>query len=253
MYFFEFPEILEDIRDGDFFILIDEYNTGLLDIYDETGKIYPPNYLFHWYILFYPFLVIPTPINIYIWDVMRIICCYYVGKNISKIVENKKVIRIFFILNLFGFFFDTYNNNNNFLIMFLLFSSFLYLKRNQRWLAGIFFAIGSYKIHVLFLFLLLLLLTKEIKFKELIYFIIPLLIICLPYFILPNLLIQFLENTFAEKTVGILPKTGNVIIDFFISLYYVFWQLLQPAHLLYYSFFIMIIQIHYYKKNLEKE
>jgi hypothetical protein len=251
MDYFEFPALLEGIRDGDYAIKLWEYNTNFLDIYEQRGDIIP-SYLYHWYIFFYPFSLLPMSIGVYVWDILRVIICYYVGKNITKISNNKELVRNFYLLTIIGYFFDTYNNNNNFLILLLLFLSFINLKKNRRWLAGIFFALASYKITVI-LFLLLFLLIKEIKFTDLIYFIIPLLILCLPYVIFPELLFQFIDNILGPKQSQLVSKIGDPFIDLFITIGLILWPLLQPAHLMYYSLLIMIVQVHYYKKNLEKE
>jgi hypothetical protein len=247
MYFFEFPKILEDWTDGDYNLRIIEYSNGLLNIYDPIGAYLPANYLYHWYLFFYPFSLIDMSVSVYIWDILRIISCYYVGKNIIKITQNEKYILTFYVLTIIGYLFDADYGNNNFLVLLLLFFSVLNLQQNKKWFAGIFFALAAFKVTVL-LFLLLLLLIKEIKLKDLTYFIIPLFILCLPYLIFPDLLFQFLQNLFGSKPSVFISKTGNEFIDFFISIYLIIWPAVQPPHLTYYSFYILIL-VEYYEIN----
>jgi hypothetical protein len=252
MYFFEFPKILEDWTDGDYELRIIEYSNGLLNIYDPNGDYLPANYLYHWYVFFYPFSLIDMSVSVYIWDILRIISCYYVGKNITKITKNEKYILTFYVLTIIGYVFDADYGNNNFLVLLLLFLSVFNLQQNKKWLAGIFFALAAFKVTV-FLFLVLLLLIKEIKLKDLIYFIVPLFILCLPYLIFPDLLFQFLENLFGSKPSVFILKTGNELIDFFISIYLIIWPAVQPPHLTYYGFYVLVILRYIYEDKISTE
>ena len=73
---------------------------------------------------------------------------------------------------------DGWYNNCNFLIIFFLFMSYIYLDKNKMWISGIFFALSTIKINSV-LFLPVLLLVRKIKFKDLVYYLVPFFLLCL--------------------------------------------------------------------------
>ncbi len=250
-FFFYLTEDIEIHKDADYFLRLNELKDGLLNVYDPTGKRFAPIYLFHGFLIFYPFTFIPPIIGLFIWDALRIIAFLYVGKRVTEFTKNERILLIFYFLNLLGYFFDLYFNNSNFLILIFLFFSYKYLREGKMWLMGIFFALASYKFNVL-LYPFILLLIKEIKLKDLKYIIIPFGVILLPYALYPPFAIQLFENMFVlEDNVGqiIHINTGNMVLDFIFKIGMFSWQAFQLPHFVYYSLFILIILVRYHDKD----
>ncbi|KKM95313.1 hypothetical protein LCGC14_1189480 [marine sediment metagenome] len=225
LYFFEISPWIKETKDIDFKILIEGMDNGLINFYDEIpNQKWPPYYLYFWYFIFFPIYILPFKfyIGVYIWDILRLVLSVYVIKKANKEFENKKDLLIFYIFSTVGYSFDAYYNNVNFLIVFFLFNSYLFLQKDKMWLAGIFFTLATFKITAI-LFVPVLLLSKKIKWKELIYFLIPFVIICIPYLIFPNYFTQMFNNWMSsdEEVEGIL------IFDS------ILWKALQPSHLMF--------------------
>ncbi|MHA1343202.1 MAG: glycosyltransferase 87 family protein, partial [Promethearchaeota archaeon] len=180
-------------------------------------------------------------VGVYIWDILRILATIYVAKNIHKITENEKDQIFFFVLSGIGYFSDMYLNNINWLLMLFLFASYLALENEQKWIAGVLFALACIKINVL-IFPFILLLVHRIKFKDLVYFIIPLGILCIPYIIYPDYFFQMYYNwTYIET------ETTSKM-SFLMRLYLISWQAFQPAQLMYISIIALIFLL-----NIENE
>ena len=232
LYFFEISPWIQETKDIDFKILFEGMDNGLLHFYDPvTISDWPPYYLYFWYYLFFYVYIIPTEglIGVYVWDVLRILLTIIVIRESPKVFKNKKDLLIFYIFSLVGYTIDAYYNNVNFLIVFLLFYSFVYLEKDQKWVAGILFTLATFKITAI-IFLPVLLIVRKIKFKDLLYFLIPLLIICIPYIIFPDYFFQMVHNwTYSDAEIK-----GFLVIDSII------WKALQPSHLMFIALLLII-------------
>ncbi len=232
LYFFEISPWIKETKDIDFKILIEGMNNGLINFYDKiTISEWPPYYLYFWYFIFFPVYILPYNlyIGVYVWDVLRLILSIYVIREASKIFENKKNLIIFYIFGTVGYSIDAYYNNVNFLIVFFLFISYRYLEKDKKWLAGIFLTLAAFKITVIVL-IPILLIIKKIKWKDLIYFLIPILIICIPYLIFPDYFFQMINNwRYSDSEIK-----G---IFFFES---ILWKALQPSHLMFIGLLLII-------------
>ena len=216
---------IEETKDIDFKILLEGMDNGLVNFYDDvTISDWPPYYLYFWYFLFLPIKIIPTDglVGAYVWDVLRLVLTILIIRESPKMFKNKKDLHIFYILGIVGYFIDAYYNNVNFLIAFLLFYSLVYLKRDHKWIAGILFTLATFKITAI-IFIPVLLISRKIKVKDLIYFLIPFVIICVPYMIFPEYFLQMITNWGHSDT----EIQGILIIDSII------WKALQPSHLMF--------------------
>ncbi|MFW9999829.1 MAG: glycosyltransferase 87 family protein [Candidatus Hodarchaeota archaeon] len=223
LYFFEISEWIQQTKDIDFKILIAGMDNNLIDFYDPVPiSDWPPYYLYFWYFIFYLIYIIPfnTIIGVYIWDVLRLALTILVVKESPKIFKNKKDLLIFYLMCIVGYSIDAYYNNVNFLILFLLFYSYVFFERDRKWIAGILFTLATFKITAL-LFLPILLIIKKVKWKDLIYFLVPLFVICIPYLIFPDYFFQMLNN-WGHSDAEI---RGFLFIDS------ILWKALQPSHL----------------------
>ena len=232
LYFFEISSWIKETKDIDFKILIEGMKNGLIDFYDPiTISDWPPYYLYFWYFIFFFIFIIPTAglITVYVWDVLRLILIIFVIKDSPKVFKNKKNLLIFYGFSTIGYFIDAYYNNVNFLIVFLLFYSFIYLEKDQKWISGILFTLAAFKITSI-LFLPVLLIVRKIRFKDLIYYLIPLAIICIPYIIFPEYFFQMVTNWGHSDT----EIQGILIIDSII------WKALQPSHLMFIALLLII-------------
>ena len=238
---FDFPGALAGSRDVDFKILLQGLKSGLVNFYDpvvvpEGVPDWPPYYLYFWYFIFYPMGLIPFEVSVYIWDALRFITSSYIALKIFKIIKNRLNLLCFYLTLTIGFLIDGWYNNCNFLIIFFLLFSYTSLEKDNMWLSGIFFALSTIKINSL-LFIPVLLIVKKIKVKDLIYYILPFILLCLPYIIFPEYFLQMLNN-WTNTTPGI---QGLTFLDPII------WKAVQPSHLMFLGFmFIVIIE------NLEK-
>jgi hypothetical protein len=232
LYFFEISPWIQETKDIDFKILLEGMENGLIDFYDPiTISDWPPYYLYFWYYLFFYIWIIPTEglIGVYVWDTLRLILIILVVKESPKVFKNKKDLLIFYIFGTIGYSIDAYYNNVNFLIVFLLFYSFIYLEKNKKWIAGILFTLATFKITAI-LFLPVLLIARKIKLKDLIYYLIPFAIICIPYMIFPEYFFQMVRN-WGHSDAEI---QGILIIDS------VIWKALQPSHLMFIALLMII-------------
>ncbi len=241
----DLPLFLDGSRDVDFRILLLGLKNGLIDFYDpiivpEGVPDWPPYYLYFWYFIFYPMGFIPFEIGVYIWDILRLVLSSYIVLKGFKIIKNRTNLLWFYFTIAVGFLIDGWYNNCNFLIIFFLLISYTSLEKDKMWVSGIFFAISTIKINSV-LFILVLLLIKKIKFKDLIYYIIPFFVLCLPYIIFPDYLFQMLNN-WSNSTPGI---QGLTFLDPII------WKAVQPSHLMFLGFmFVMLFErLEHYEKG----
>lgn len=243
LYFFDVSPWIKETKDIDFKILLDGMNNGLANFYDDiqiTG--WPPYYLYFWYFLFFSIKIIPTDglIGVYVWDALRLVLTILVIKKSSKVFKNKKDLLIFYILGIVGYSIDAYYNNVNFLIAFLLFYSFVYLERDQKWIAGILFTLATFKITAI-VFIPVLLIARKIKLKDLVYFLLPFAIMFIPYMIFPEYFLQMITNWgYSDAEIQ-----GILIIDS------VIWKALQPSHLMFIGLLLIIFMENI--KNLERK
>ncbi len=240
LYFFDISEWIQKTKDIDFKILIEGMKNGLFNFYDDVAiSDWPPYYLYFWYFMFLPIFLIPNNIliGLYIWDILRLILTLVVVKQSPKVFKNKKDLLIFYILGVVGYSIDAYYNNVNFLIVILLFYSYISLEKEKKWIAGILFTLATFKITAI-LFLPVLLIIRKIRWKDLIYFLIPFFIICIPYIIFPDYFFQMVNNWFYsdEEVQGIL------IFDS------IMWKALQPSHLMFIGLLLII-----FLENITKE
>jgi len=222
------------LRDVDFKTLYDLEGNGLIEYYDYPSIAgFRALYLWFWYFLFYPIYLLPIGIGVFVWDVLRLISSIYIGKNIYKITENTYDIVIFFILSGLGYFADAYLNNTNWLLQILLFEAYIQLKNDKKWLSGVFFALSCYKITVI-IFPAILLIAKKIKFKQLIFYFIPLALLCIPYLIFPEYFWKMYYNwTYIE---GGQEYATNIFIEFYLAI----WQTFQTAQMMFMGLFLII-------------
>ena len=154
-----------------------------------------------------------------------------------KITENKKDLVAFFILSGVGYFADAYLNNTNWLLGLLLFISYIELEKDRKWIAGILFAIAMYKINII-AFPIILLIVKKIKFKDVVYYIVPFGILCIPYLIFPDYLMQLYHNwTFIEHGIG-----GEVSL--LMRIYLISWQAFQTGQLMFMSLMVLYFLVN---------
>jgi len=232
LYLFEISEWIQDTKDIDFNILIEGMNNGLIDFYDVIpGLDWPPYYLYFWYFIFYPIYIIPfnSIIGVYVWDILRLVLTILIIRESPKVFKNRKDLLIFYVLSIIGYSIDAYYNNVNFLISFFLFYSFVFLEKDKKWISGILFTLSTFKITAL-LFLPVLLIARKIKWKDLIYYLVPFLIICVPYIIFPNYFLQMFNN-WLHSDQGI---QGILIFDS------IMWKALQPSHLMFIGLLLII-------------
>lgn len=229
LYFNDSNYFIYSRRDYDFIILREGIHNGLINFYDPIeGSAWPPYYLYFWYFMFYPMYLLPIEIGLYLWDILRLISVVYVFFKAKELFENRTDLIIFYILSCIGYSVDAYFNNVNFLILFFLFNSYLALKKDKKWIAGILFTLATFKINA-FVFLPVLLIGKKIKFKDLIYYLVPFFIVFIPYIIFPDYFMQMVTNWghSDEAVEGILFES-------------MFWKALQPSHLMFIGLLLII-------------
>ena len=242
LYYFDILPWIKETKDIDFKILIEGMDNGLINFYDDVAiSKWPPYYLYFWYFLFFPVYIIPIDglIGVYVWDALRLILTILVVIKSARVFKQKKNLLIFYIFSIVGYSIDAYYNNVNFLIVFFLFYSFIYIGKDKMWIAGILFTLSTFKITAI-LFLPILLLSKKIKVRDLIYFIIPFVLICIPYIIFPDYLFQMTSNWLYSDT----EIQGLLIIES------IFWKALQPSHLM---FIALLVIIYLESINIEKK
>lgn len=232
---FDFPSILEGSRDIDFKILLLGLENGLINFYnpvENSIEIFdcPPYYLYFWYFIFFPMGLLPFEIGVYIWDLLRLLLTSYVILKAFKIIKNSINLKIFYFTILVGFIIDGWCNNCNFLIVFFLFMSYTLLESDRKWISGLFFVLSTIKINLI-LFIPVLLIAKKIKLKDLYYYIIPFVFLCLPYIIFPDYFFQMFTNWL----------NSSVEIQGFTFIDSILWKVLQPSHLMFVGFLFIII------------
>lgn len=242
---FDFPLLLDGSRDVDFKILLEGLKNGLVHFYDpilvpEGVPDWPPYYLYFWYFIFYPMGLIPFEVGVYIWDILRLIASSYIVLKGFKIIKNRTNLKCFYFTMAVGFFIDGWYNNCNFLIVFFLLFSFTSLEKDKKLISGIWFALSMIKINSI-LFIPVLLITKKIKVKDLIYYVLPIILLCLPYIIFPDYFLQMIDN-WTNTTPGI---QGLTFLDPII------WKAVQPSHLMFLGFMAITIfeSFEKYKKS----
>ncbi len=233
---FFFMDLLMRNRDLNFKTNYDLMHNGLFHYYKENPLLDEKAiYLYFWYFIFYPFYILPYEISLYLWDFLRLTSAIYVSLKIVKITSNKRELYFFFLFSAIGYFADMYLNNTNWLIQLLLIESYYQFQRKKKILSGILFSLTVFKV-TLIVFPLILLIIKKLKVKDLAYFITPLTLICIPYFIFPEYFISMVFNWF---------EVSNTSTEFsLINIFLKSWRLIQPAHLLYVSFTILIILLN---------
>jgi len=237
-YYIEFPDLIALSKDIDFELLILGQKNGLIDFYIPVDvpswmPEWPPYYLYFWYFIFLPMGWFPLPISLLIWNILSVGLVSFVGIRCYDRFENLKDFKIFLTIMAIGYLIDCWYGNSNFLILLFLYLSYDFLEKNKKWISGIFFTLATFKING-FLFLPVILLSKKIKFKDLIYYLIPFTIVCLPYVIFPDFFGQMLYN-WGHSDVGI---QGLTPLDS------IFWKALQPSHLMYIGFLYLVYFEH---------
>ena len=232
LYSFEISPWIKETKDIDFKILIEGMKNGLIDFYDDVAiSDWPPYYLYFWYFLFFPIYMIPLNvyIGVYVWDALRLILTILVIRESPKVFKNKRDLLIFYMFCVVGYSIDAYYNNVNFLIAFFLFYSYVYLEKDQKWIAGIFFTLATFKVTAI-LFLPLLFIVKKIKLKDLMYYLIPFAIVCIPYMIFPEYFFQMVTN-WGHSNAEI---KGILVFDS------ILWKALQPSHLMFIGLLLIL-------------
>ena len=259
-YVIEFPFFIKYSKDIDFWLLLEGFtNNGLINFYNAIPVPsyvpgWPPYYLYFWYFIFFPmgwsFIFFPMgsisftiafATIVTIWNILSGGIVIYVCLKCFKKFENPLDLRNFYGFLLIGFVIDMWYGNSNFLILLFLFLSYEFLEKDKKWLSGIFFTLATFKINAI-LFIPFLLLSKKIKIKELYYYIIPFLLISLPYIIFPDYLLQMLQN-WGHADPGIV---GLTVLD------PITWKALQPSHLLYLSFLYLFYMDHFKEGRRKK-
>ncbi len=236
---FEISEWMQATKDIDFYILIEGMDNGLIDFYNDILiSDWPPYYLYFWYFIFYPIYLIPPIIGVYVWDILRLVLVIFIIRESPKVFKNRKDLLIFYILSMVGYSIDGYYNNVNFLISFFLFYSFVFLEKDKKWISGILFTLSTFKITAI-LFLPVLLIIKKIKWKDLIYYLTPLIILCIPYIIFPDYLWQMVSNWL---------QPDETVQGLFGILDSVMWKALQPSHLMFIALLLII-----FLENIKRE
>ena len=226
-------------RDIDFVILRHWMVNGLYEMYIPPYEyLFGHFYLYHWYFMFYPFYILPLEISVYIWDVLRLVAVIYVAFNISKISKNKRELLLVLVFCAIGYAVDMFFNNTNWLILLLLFESYRQLQKERKIVSGLLFTIATYKIIVM-VFPFILLITKKIKIKDLIYYLAPFFVLFIPYFVNPPYFWQMYANWIVSDLEG-----SNIILQFLYAILKVF----EPAQLMFVSFGVFLLYV-----NIENE
>ncbi|MFX1273423.1 MAG: hypothetical protein ACFFBP_15450 [Promethearchaeota archaeon] len=223
-------------RDLNFKTLYTLMDNGIFDIYKEnplTGD--KMIYLYYWYFIFFPFYLIPLDISVYVWDVLRLFTTIYIVLNIEKITQNKEDMLFFFIFCSLGYFADMYLNNTNWLILLFLFFSYLQLKKERKLLSGFFFALAMFKT-IIVIFPVSLIVIRKIKLKNILYYILPFVIFCIPYMINFNYFTQLVSNW--------LNITGELTDSIIVNFILIIWRLIQMPHLLFICLIVLIIIVN---------
>ena len=235
-----------DGKDRDFKILLLWMENGFFEMYLPPGS--DPNffghfYLYHWYFIFFPFYIMPTWLSFYIWDMLRLFTTIYVAYRFYEITVDKKEGLLFLIFCAIGYAVDMHLNNSNWLILFLLALSYLQLEKDRKWLSGILFTIATFKIYVI-IFPFILFITKKIKIKDLIYYVVPFLILIIPYVVNPSFFFQMYSNW----TIPVHPEEISIL-----NYINVVMKLFEPAQLMFISFMIIIFELNFNQNIINSE
>ena len=101
-------------------------------------------------------------------------------------------------------------------------------------MSGILFTIATFKIIVIF-FPFVLLITKKIKIKDLIYYLAPFFVLFIPYLVNPPYFWQMYANWTVSDFEGV-----NIILQFLYAILKVF----EPAQLMFVSFGVFLIYVN---------
>ena len=229
-YFYQ-NSIIYDLRDSDYLMLYEFHLDGLSDYYKYPCFAgFYQFYLYYFYFISYPFFLLPPNIGVYIWDICRIIVTIYIARKVLEMNDNPADLLVFFIISSLGYQADFYVNNTNWIIYIFLYISYFYLNKEKKVISGIFFALAMFKINVIF-YIFVILLVRKIKLKELIYYIIPFALLCIPYFIFPDYLFQWLGNVLDLKENGAISIWSILLRLMF---------LVESAQYLFFSFLMLI-------------
>jgi len=229
IFYFTGENAFTVLRDYDYWIFFNESKLGLIDIHTpDIGTFY----LYYFYIMFYPFSLVPMEIGVYIWDVARLASTIYIFKKIDSVSEDQKNIIAFLILSTLGYFADAYLNNSNWIVLLLLFFSYLELEKDRKWISGILFSLSLFKLTP-FAFPIILLIVKKIKLKDIIYYLIPTVLICLPYIIFPEYFFNFVFNLTIVR--GIDPASVSAFVKFL----RIVIKAVQTAQVIFYGFMML--------------
>lgn len=225
---------LFDLVDADYMLRVDELSNGLFNLYGDlynTGSLC--HYLYYWYFYFFPFWILPPIVGVFLWDLLRLIMFLYIIEKIDNYIKDDMNYLLWIGITQTAFYFDQYLNNANFLIMFFLFVSYEMLLKEKKVAATIFFILGVIKINAL-IYLVVILVNKKINFRELIvYYVVPLLCVMLPYFIFPDYLYQWLSNL--GFFYSDLP-TEFSMYNLFRFIIIILWKMFQFAQFMFYGF-----------------
>lgn len=229
-------EILMQNRDLNFITNYNLMRNDIIHYYDYNPLLNGSAiYLYFWYFIFYPFSLVPLEISLYIWDLLRFIFTILIAFKFSKIIENRRELLFFFLFSGIGYLADMYLNNTNWLIQLFLYASYIQLNKGRKLLAGIFFSLATFKI-ILITIPFILIIIKKIRLRDLIYFFLPLILICIPYLVFPEYFLSMVSNWLRSVDT----TSGFPILDFFLLI----WRLIQPAHLMFISVLIVIIIVN---------
>lgn len=177
------------------------------------------------------------------WDMLRLFSTIYITYRFYEITKDKKECILFLIFCGIGYAVDMHYNNSNWLILFLLVFSYLQLEKDRKWLSGILFTIATFKIYVI-IFPFILLITKKIKIKEIIYYLLPFMILIIPYIINPNFFLQMYSNWTHPIGTEELPILNyiNVVMKLF-----------EPAQMMFVSFMVLVLELNLNRNYVRNE
>jgi len=231
-------------RDLNFKSLYNLMDNGIIFYYQEHPFTQDKAiYLYFWFFIFYPFYLMPMEVSMYIWDLLRLISTIFIIVKIRRITENERDILYFYFFLSIGYFADMYLNNTNWLIQIFLFESYSQLKKEDKRLSYILFALASFKITII-AFPIILLIIKKIKIKEMINFYIPIALISIPYIVFPNYLLQIISN-WSESGYS---SSSFILFDVFFKI----WPLIQMPHLMFISIIALIVLVNIKNEKLKK-
>ena len=111
---------------------------------------------------------------------------------------------------------------------------YYHTKKERKLLSGILFTLATFKLIVIF-FPFILLITRRIKIKEALYYILPFFVLMIPYIVNPPYFWQMVGNwTFSET------GESNMVLGFLYAILKVF----EPAQLMFVSFGVFILLVN---------